>query len=84
MVENELITAHEFSAGHKKALMRDRICGCFFCLTIFDPKEIAEWIDDPGGTAICPYCGVDAVLGESSGYPITPDFLEAMKEQWFF
>ena len=35
------------------------------------------------GTALCPYCGVDAVLGESAGYPLTKEFLRAMRQYWF-
>ncbi len=34
-------------------------------------------------TAICPYCGIDSVIGESSGYPINKDFLEMMRKHWF-
>ena len=25
---------------------------------------------------MCPYCGIDSVIGESSGYPITREFME--------
>lgn len=81
------ISAHYFSSNHKPELEKDRACGCFYCLRIFAPSQIEEWIidqrGDPRGTAICPYCGVDAIIGESSGYPITREFLEKMKEYWF-
>ena len=60
----DYIKAHEFSAGHRKRLLQDRKCGCFYCLKIFAPKEISSWIEDVGGTAICPYCGIDSVIGE--------------------
>ncbi len=41
-------------------------------------KKYVEWLfDDNGsgryGTAICPYCDIDSVIGESSGFPITND-----------
>ena len=43
--------------------------------------------DDPesmsGGTALCPNCGTDAVIGDRSGYPIEPSFLTRMNEAWF-
>ena len=79
----DYIKAHEFSAGHRKRLLQDRKCGCFYCLNIFAPKEIRRWIEDVGGTAICPYCGIDSVIGEHSGYPITREFLEQMRQYWF-
>ena len=34
-------------------------------------------------TAICPHCGVDSVIGEKSGFPITQEFLKAMHKRWF-
>jgi len=71
-----------------EALKKDKVCGCFYCLRIFSPSEIEYWlIDDNGsdryGTAICPYCDIDSVIGESSGFPITKEFLEGMHKKWF-
>lgn len=63
--------------------MNDSSCGCFYCLTIFSPSEIVEWIQDEKETAVCPYCGIDSVIGESAGYPITKEFLEKMQKYWF-
>jgi len=43
--------------------------------------------DDPPGetgkTAVCAKCGIDSVIGELSGFPITPEFLEKMNRCWF-
>lgn len=78
-----LIRAHEFSIYNRLQLSKDKICGCFYCLQIFSPKEISEWINEGCGTAICPYCGVDSIIGESSGYPITKEFLNVMSKYWF-
>lgn len=80
--------AHSASSNHMAQLKQDRLCGCFYCLRIYDPAEIEEWIIDDNpidkdGTAICPYCGVDSVIGESSGYPLTNEFLKKMKKAWF-
>lgn len=83
MEENEIVKAHKFSANNKSDLLKDKKCGCFYCLEIFNPNEIKEWIDDISGTAMCPYCGIDSVIGESSGFPITTDFLKKMQEYWF-
>lgn len=82
------IAAHKFSCNHMAQLKQDRVCGCFYCRRIFDPAEIEEWLIadndcDREGTALCPHCGIDAVIGESSGYPITTEFLEAMHRYWF-
>ena len=83
----DYIAAHIFCGNHKPELEKDHVCGCFDCLEIFSPSEIEEWIIednrvDKRGTAICPYCGVDSVIGESSGYPITKEFLKKMHDHW--
>ena len=78
----DIITAHKFSVRNRKALKKDIRCGCFYCLEIFSPKEIEDWIDG-GETAQCPFCWVDSVIGESSGAPITKEFLNEMNEYWF-
>ena len=83
MMQNSPIAAHQFSSGNRKALKTDKICGCFYCLKIFSPQEITDWIDTGSVTALCPYCGIDSVIGESSGYPITESFLEEMERYWF-
>ena len=81
--KQDVKAAHQHSCNHKEKLLKDKKCGCFFCLAIFSPLEITEWIDDIEGTAICPYCGIDSVIGESSGYPITSEFLTQMNKEWF-
>lgn len=85
---DDVIKAHAFSNNHKKQLEKDSLCGCFYCLSTFHPKEIKEWLIDDNpcdkdGTALCPYCGIDSVIGESSGFPITAEFLKKMQDYWF-
>lgn len=80
---SDIIEAHKYSSNHKETLLKDKKCGCFYCLSIFKPQEIVEWIPDTNGTALCPHCGIDSVIGQSSGYPITVEFLKKMKSHWF-
>lgn len=79
----DYIKAHEYSINHKSQLQEDNTCGCFRCLEIFSPSEITQWISDKKGTALCPHCGIDSIIGESSGYPITKEFLIKMNKYWF-
>lgn len=91
--KEDYIKAHKFSFSHKEKIINDRVCGCFYCLAIFSPSEINRWINDKklsdkgaadeGMTGLCPYCGIDSVIGESSGYPIDKEFLKKMKGYWF-
>jgi hypothetical protein len=86
MGEPDYIRAHKNSSRHRDEILRSNLCGCFYCLTIFTPAEIVVWIDEVGGvgvTALCPMCGIDAVIGSASGFPITEDFLKRMNQHWF-
>ena len=68
----------------RKCLEKIPFVDAFIVCIFFPPKEIKDWIKDKNGpTALCPHCGIDAVIGESSGYPITEDFLKEMNEYWF-
>lgn len=78
-----VLEAHKYCSYNRNMLGNDNVCGCFYCLSIYSPKEISEWIPEGLGTALCPYCGIDSVIGESSGYPITEEFLQEMKNYWF-
>ncbi|MDJ0447905.1 cytoplasmic protein [Methylocystis sp. JR02] len=83
MTPPDIIAAHVHSSRHAAELHHSAKCGCYHCLAVFSPSEIADWIDD-GETALCPRCGIDSVVGENSGFPIADsDFLAAMKARWF-
>lgn len=75
--------AHKDSSSHKLEILSSKLCGCFYCKQTYPPSEICEWINDINGkTAICPKCGIDAVL--SSKYPIKDNkFLDEMNRYWF-
>jgi len=81
--DSDYTKAHDFCTNNMVQLMKDKKCGCFYCLSIFDPILIEEYIEDTSGSALCPYCGIDSIIGEYSGYPITEEFLEGMYQRWF-
>ena len=72
---------HTRCSNKRGALLDSRQCGCFFCLKIYDPVNITNWLNDE--TALCPYCNVDAVIPESDDYLLEDSLLLAMKEYWF-
>ena len=80
---SDLVAAHKTSSKHRQLLSESETCGCFYCLDTFDYQNIDTWCDDRN-TAICPSCGIDSVIGAASGYPITEEFLTAMKKHWFW
>jgi hypothetical protein len=91
-VKKDIIAAHRCSSNHRESILASDACGCFYCLSIFSPVEMKDWLDvkadeteinESGQTALCPRCGIDSVIGSASGYPITREFLEKMNEYWF-
>lgn len=75
-VDQLILDVHSRCIRNREALQRVDRCGCFYCLAIFDPQEIEEWIEDEGGdTALCPRCEIDSVPPESGDYPLAEDFL---------
>jgi hypothetical protein len=88
----DLESIHRFSDNHREILTRSARAGCFYCRRTFDPREITRWIDGPpvatgelsdGVTALCPYCGIDAVLPSAMPVPLTPELLAEMHFHWF-
>lgn len=76
--------AHKASFKNKESVLRSKLCGCFSCLKTFAPDEVAFRKEMVGHeTAWCPYCDIDAVLGDATGFPITSEFFDEMKKEWF-
>lgn len=81
--KNAHITAHEHCMHNRAEIEKSKYCGCFYCLSIFDANAVAGWKDAVQDTAECPYCRVDSVIGDASGFEITEALLEKMQEYWF-
>ena len=93
-MKSDVVAAHKHCSMHRAEVEASGVCGCFHCLAVFSPGVIEEWTDFPqtledgsetglGCTAICPYCGIDSVIGAASDYPVTRDFLRQMNKHWF-
>lgn len=83
----EAYHAHRFSSSNRASLVASQKCGCFYCLAIYSPEEIQEWIDEDSfgvrQTAMCARCGIDSVIADASGSPMTDEFLRRMNAMWF-
>ena len=70
----------KFDSGQGQNIIREAIkigYRHFDCASRYEnEKEI-------GQTAICPFCGIDSVIGDRSGVPITKEFLSGMNQVWF-
>jgi len=79
--EREASRLHRHTRLNRMELEASEACGCIACERIYFPSEIVRWVDEE--TALCPHCGVDAVVGSASGIPIMPGVLRRAHERWF-
>lgn len=76
-----LEAAHRHSYRNRALISAGGVCGCFYCRRTFDASRVQQFVDD-GQTALCPYCGVDAVLSATVD-PIDANFLRQMHRRFF-
>ena len=81
--------AHRATIYNEPEILKSTLCTCFYCGAQFNPQgeEYLPWTDGTGGrphTLLCPYCGIDAVIGDSSGFPVDElEFIYACSALWF-
>ena len=77
---------YSHSIRNEESILKSDSCGCFHCISIFpvgDVKSSEMMVEKDGvKTAICPICGIDAVLGDSS-VEVSAELLEALNEYYF-
>jgi hypothetical protein len=85
MSEPDYVRAHKHCFCNRDDIMASDLCGCFFCLAVFPPAAVEQWVaeKDGGQTAMCPQCAIDSVIGSQSNFPITEEFLAKMEAHWF-
>lgn len=74
--------AHRHCFDNRDEVQASDLCGCIYCLTTFTSAAVSEWCDEDA-TALCPNCHIDTVLGSKAGFPLSAEFLSAMKKRWF-
>ena len=74
--------ASKYSMYNVSELEKSNKAGCYYCMSIFDASEIKETADN-GKTAICPKCGIDSVLPDSSPFKLDKEKLEELNNYWF-
>ena len=71
-----ILAAHKVTIHHEKDILDSTACTCFYCGNQFDPhyEKGLEWLDEnspKGKTFVCPTCGIDCIIADASGFPIT-------------
>ena len=74
--------ASEYSIRNRDGLLPGTQAACYHCLNVFPAEEVTEFTDAEE-TALCPKCGIDAVLPQHAGYSFEKDNLIRMRAFWF-
>lgn len=78
-----IITTHAYCGNNRADLLAVKVAACFHCCTRFPRTRVMEWCDG-GETALCPRCGIDAVLPDPChGLDVTAELLHEMNKYWF-
>ena len=73
---------HAYCMGNRELIARANRCYCFYCKAEMDKSEIVDYLEQEN-TAICPKCGVDAILPDSVREPINKTLLTQLHDYWF-
>ena len=78
--EDKLRDAYIGTMRNREELEQSKTCVCLSCRRFFGPEEIEAYTDNDE-TGICPYCGVDALLGNAS--EVKMEDLVALNKKYF-
>ncbi len=81
-IDPKIMAARAAALDNRDSIGNATLCACYACGEDFLPSAIREWTDSDR-TALCPYCGVDGVIPDVSGLPLTVDFLARCAVYWF-
>jgi uncharacterized paraquat-inducible protein A len=67
----------QLSRRNRDAVKSAQHVGCYFCIEVFNADAVTDY--DNGGSALCPRCGVDALLPDVTDKAL----LAKACESWF-
>lgn len=80
---NNLIYLHKFCTDNKSLILSQEQAACFHCKQFIKSEDISEYWDQ-GKTAVCPKCGVDALIPKIiDSIQISKSTLESMCKFYF-
>lgn len=82
MTKEEMKRIHSHTLRNRKEIEASKTCGCISCCEIFNASEVEDYIDE-GETSLCPICGIDAVIGDSTGVSMDSNTLSELNKEFF-
>lgn len=70
--------------GNESDILHSEKCVCLFCRQRFDARKVSDWSNEGNKiSAVCPECGMTAVVGDHSGYTFTHSELKEANEKLY-
>ena len=80
--ESQLKKMHAYSSHNKQLVDTADKCYCFYCKSCMKNSDIKQYADN-GETALCPQCGIDAIIPDSIEDAVDEGIIFEMNEYWF-
>ena len=75
---------HSHTIRNRQEIDQSEYCHCISCCKTYPSAIVMNFIKDgEGETAMCPNCGIDAVIGDACGLEINQEILTALNKRWF-
>lgn len=82
MTKEEMKRIHSHTMRNRTEIDASQTCGCISCCGIYPASEVVDYIDG-GETALCPECGIDAVIGDGTGISLDLLTLNELNKEFF-
>ena len=82
MTDSVLNNIYRHTLHNRMEIAKSSMCGCISCRSVFAATEVVDYID-AGQTALCPECGIDAVIGDAAGVELAAEQLATMNKKYF-
>lgn len=82
MKMDDMTDAYMHTSYNRKEIELSKSCCCISCRNFFPPSEVKDYTDDDQ-TAICPYCGEAALIGDASKIDMDANLVSNMHIHYF-
>ena len=84
LTEEQLKLYHSHTIRNRKEIDQSEFCHCISCCQSYPSPIVMDFIKDgKGETALCPNCGIDALIGDACGLSINQEILTTLNKRWF-
>ncbi len=83
--EKEMESYYSRTHGNDREILNSDTCSCLFCRQTYSARDVSDWVNDDDGSlsAICPICGMEAVVGDKKKGRISHEDLKELNLRYF-